>query len=151
MRMRIATFFAAGLSALVLGVGGVSASSAPVTWSFDVSFDPAATAANGAPTWTGTASGPGWGTIAVKLLGADLRGEALHIELEVTLAAGAQSSTVQLSGLFNEVTTRGVLNGIVSKGWFAGAQAHQEAARFDPTSSARLTGTLRLMTGSADA
>ena len=101
------------------------------------------------PTWTGTASGPGSGTIAVKLLGADLRGEALHIELEVVIAAGPQSSTVLLSGVFNEVTTRGVFNGVVSKGWLAGAQAHQKAARFDPSSSARLTGTLRLMSGSA--
>jgi hypothetical protein len=149
MRMQIATFFVAALTALLLGVGGVSASSAPVTWSFDVSFDPAATATNGAPTWTGTASGPGSGTIAVKLLAANPRGEALHIELEVTVAAGALSSTVQLSGVFNEVTTRGVLNGVVSSGWLAGAQAHQKAARLDPTSSARLTGTLRLMTGSA--
>ena len=84
MSTRIATFFVAALSALVLGVGGVSASSAPQTWSFDVSLDSAATAANGgAPTWTGTASGPGSGTIAVKLLAAELRGQALHIELEV--------------------------------------------------------------------
>ena len=37
----------AALATLVLGVGGVSASSAPVTWSFDVSFDSAATAVNG--------------------------------------------------------------------------------------------------------
>ena len=142
-------FFVAALSLFVLGVGGVSASSARVTWSFDVSFDSAATTANGAPTWTGTASGPASGTITVKLLDADLRGEALHIELEVAVTAGAQSSTVLLSGVFNEVTTRGVLNGVVSNGWLAGAQAHQEAARFDPTSSARLTGTLRLMSGSA--
>lgn len=149
MRTRIATFFVAALSALVFGVGGVSASSAPVTWRFDVSFDSAATAANGAPTWTGTASGPDSGTIAVKLLAADLRGEALHIELEIAVAAGAHSSTIQLSGVFNEVTTRGVLNGIVSNGWLAGAQAHQEAARFDPASPARLTGTLRLMSGTA--
>ena len=150
MSTRIATFFVAALSALVLGVGGVSASSAPQTWSFDVSLDSAATAANGgAPTWTGTASGPGSGTIAVKLLAADLRGEALHIELEVAVAAGARSSTIKLSGVFNEVTTRGVMNGVVSNGWLAGAQAHQEAARFDPASPARLTGTLRLMSGSS--
>jgi hypothetical protein len=149
MRMHLVTVFVAALSALALGVGGVSASSAPVTWSFDVSFDSAATAANGLPTWTGTATGPSSGTIAVKLLGADLRGEALHIELEVAVTAGAQSSTVQLSGVFNEVTTRGVLNGVVSSGWLAGARAHQEAARFDPASPARLTGTLRLMPGSA--
>jgi hypothetical protein len=149
VRTRIAPLFVAALSALVLGVGGVSAASAPVTWSFDVSFDPAATGANGAPTWTGTATGPSSGTIALKLLDADLRGQALHIELEVALAAGALSSTVQLSGVFNEVTTRGVLKGVVSNGWLAGAQAHQEAARFDPASSARLTGTLRLMSGSA--
>ena len=135
MSTRIATFFVAALSALVLGVGGVSASSAPQTWSFDVSLDSAATA--------------GSGTIAVKLLAAELRGEALHIELEVAVAAGARSSTIQLSGVFNEVTTRGVMSGVVSNGWLAGAQAHQEAARFDPASPARLTGTLRLMTGSA--
>ena len=148
MRRLIATFIVAALSTLVLGVGGVSASSAPVTWSFDVSFDSAATAVNGVPTWTGTASGPGSGTIAVMLVAADLRGKALHIELEVTVAAGAQSSTVRLGGVFNDVTTRAVLNGVVSSGWLAGAQAHQEAARFDPASSARLTGTLRLMAGS---
>jgi len=150
VRTQIATFFVAALSALVLGVGGVSASSAPVTWSFDVSFDPAATAANnGALTWTGSANGPGSGTIAVKLVDATLTGEALHIELEVTVSAGAQSSTVLLSGVFNEVTTHGDMNGVVSNGWLAGAQAHQQAARFDPTSPARLTGTLRLMSGSA--
>ena len=148
MRTRIATIIAA-VSALVLGAAGVSASSAPVTWSFDVSFDLAATEANGAPTWTGTASGPASGTIAVKLLAADLRGEALHIELEVAVAAGARSSTVQLSGIFNEVTTQGVLNGAVSSGWLAGARAHQEAARFDPASPARLVGTLQLMPESA--
>jgi len=150
VRTQIATFFVAALSALVLGVGGVSASSAPVTWSFDVSFDQAATAANkGAPTWTGSANGPGSGTIAVKLVDATLSGEALHIELEVAIAAGAQSSAVLLSGVFNEVTTHGDMNGVVSNGWLAGAQAHQQAARFDPTSPARLTGTLRLMSGSA--
>jgi hypothetical protein len=149
MRMHIATFFVAALSALMLGVGGGSASSAPVTWSFDVTFNSDATAANGAPTWTGTATGPGSGEIAVKLTDGALRGEALHIELQVAIAAGAQSSTVLLRGVFNEVTTRGVMNGVVSNGWLAGAQAHQEAARFDPTSSARLTGTLRLMSGSA--
>jgi hypothetical protein len=87
--------------------------------------------------------------ITLKLLAADLRGEALHIELEIAVAAGARSSTIQLSGVFNEVTTRGVMNGVVSNGWLAGAQAHQEAARFDPASPARLTGTLRLMSGSA--
>jgi hypothetical protein len=146
MRMHLVTLFVAAVSALALGVGGVSASSAPVTWSFDVSF---AGVVDGAPTWTGTATGPSSGTIAVKLLGADLRGEALHIELEVAVTAGAHSSTVQLSGVFNEVTTRGVLNGVVSSGWLAGARAHQEAARFDPASPARLTGTLRLMPGSA--
>ena len=97
MRRLIATFFVAALATLVLGVAGVSASSAPVTWSFDVSFDSAATAVNGVPTWTGTASGPGSGTIAVMLVAADLRGKALHIELEVTVAAGAQSSTVRPS------------------------------------------------------
>jgi hypothetical protein len=149
MRTRIATLIVAGLSMLMLGVGGGSASNAPVTWSFDVSFDLTATTANGAPTWTGTASGPGSGAIAVKLLAADLRGEALHIELEVAVGAGAQSSVVRLKGVFNEVTTRGVLNGVVTSGWLAGAQAHQEAARFDPASSARLLGTLRLMRGSA--
>jgi hypothetical protein len=146
---QIATAIAAALAALALGSGGVGASTAPVAWSFDVSFDPAATAANAAPTWTGTATGPGSGTIAVKLVGAELRGEALHIELEVTVAAGVRSSTVELSGVFNEVTTRGVMNGVVSSGWLSGARAHQEAARFDPASPARLTGTLRLMPGSA--
>ena len=148
MRTRIATIIAA-VSTLVLGAAGVSASNGPVTWSFDVSFYPVATEANGVPTWTGTASGPASGTIAIKLLGADLRGEALHIDLEVAVAAGARSSTVQLSGIFNEVTTQGVLNGAVSSGWLAGARAHQEAARFDPASPARLIGTLQLMPGSA--
>jgi hypothetical protein len=146
MRMQLATLFVSALLALALGVGGVSASNAPVTWSFDVSF---VGVVNGAPTWTGTATGPSSGTIAVKLLDSDLRGEALHIELEVAVTAGAQSSTVQLSGAFNEVTTRGVLSGVVTSGWLTGARAHQEAARFDPASPARLTGTLRLMPGSA--
>lgn len=148
MRTGIATIIAA-VSLLVLGAAGVSASNAPVTWGFDVSFNPTATMANGVPTWTGTASGPASGTIAIKLLEADLRGEALHIDLEVAVAAGGQSSTVLLSGIFNEVTTRGVLNGAVSRGWLASARAHQEAARFDPTSPVRLIGTLRLMPGSA--
>jgi hypothetical protein len=148
VRTGIATIVAA-VSVLVLGAAGVSASNAPVTWSFDVSFDPAATVANGVPTWTGTAGGPASGTIAVKLLNAELRGEALHIDLEVAVAAGAQSSTILLSGVFNEVTTQGVLNGTVSGGWLAGARAHQEAARFDPASPARLIGTLRVMPGSA--
>ena len=148
MRTCIAAI-AAALSVLILGAAATSASNAPVEWSFDVSFDDSATTANGVPTWTGTATGPASGTIAVKLLDADLRGEALHIELEVAVAAGAQSSTVSLRGIFNEVTTHGVLNGVVSSGWLAGARAHQEAARFDPTSPARLIGTLRLMPGSA--
>lgn len=149
MIRQIATLIVVALVALTLGSGGVGASNAPVTWSFDVSFDPVATAANAAPTWTGTATGPSSGTIAVKLVGAELRGEALHIELEVTVAAGAHSSIVRLSGVFNEVTTRGVMNGVVSSGWLSGAEAHQQAARFDPASPARLTGTLRLMPGSA--
>ena len=148
MKTSIATIVAA-VSMLFLGAGGVAASNAPVTWSFDVSIDPAATATNGVPTWTGTASGPASGTITVKLLDDELRGEALHIDLEVAVVAGTRSSTVRLSGVFNEVTTRGVLNGTVSSGWLAGARAHQEAARFDPASPARLIGTLRLMPGSA--
>ena len=148
MKTSIATIVVA-VSMLLLGAGGVAASNAPVTWAFDVSIDPAATAANGVPTWDRTASGPTSGTIAVKLFDDELRGEALHIDLEVAVAAGARSSTVRLSGVFNEVTTRGVLNGTVSSGWLAGARAHQEAARFDPASPARLIGTLRLMPGSA--
>lgn len=149
MSRQIRTLILAALVALTLGSGGAGASSAPVTWSFDVSFDEAATNANGAPTWTGTATGPSSATIAVKLVGAELRGEALHIELEVTVSAGVHSSIVHLDGVFNEVTTRGVMNGVVSSGWLTGAEAHQQAARFDPASSARLTGTLRLMPGSA--
>jgi hypothetical protein len=148
VRTSIATIVAA-VSVLVLGAAGAYASNAPVTWSFDVSFDSAATVANGVPTWTGTASGPASGTIAVKLLNAELRGEALHIDLEVAVAAGAQSSTILLSGVFNEVTTQGVLNGAVSGGWLDGARAHQEAARFDPASPARLIGTLQLMPATA--
>lgn len=148
MRTSIATMVVA-VSVLVLGAAGAYASNAPETWSFDVSLDLAATVANGVPTWTGTASGPASGTIAVKLLNAELRGEALHIDLEVVVAAGAQSSTIVLSGVFNEVTTRGVLNGAVTGGWLDGARAHQEAARFDPASPARLIGTLRLMPASA--
>ena len=149
MFRQIAILIVAALMALTLGSAGVGASNAPVTWSFDVSFDEVATAANDAPTWTGTATGPSSGTIAVKLVGAELRGEALHIELEVAVAAGMHSSIVHLNGVFNEVTTRGVMNGVVSSGWLSGAEAHQQAARFDPASPARLTGTLRLMAGSA--
>jgi hypothetical protein len=125
------------------------ASNAPVTWSFDVTFDTSATGANGAPTWTGTASGPGSGTIAVVLLASELRGQALHVELEVEIDAGMRSSTVALRGVFNEVTTRGVFNGVVTDGWLEGARAHQRAARVDPASPAALTGSLMLMTGSA--
>lgn len=121
-----------------------AAATTPVTWSFDVTFDLSATIANGTPTWTGTVSGPGSGSVEVKLLSARLAGEALHIGLEYTISAGSMSQTIELVGVFNEVTLRAVSNGGVTGGWLDGARVHQDAERID-SAVGRLVGSLRIM------
>lgn len=144
---------AVGLAA-VLATVAVAASAppaiaaAPVTWSFDVTFDPSATLANGTPTWTGTVSGPASGSVEVNLLSARLAGQALHIGLEYAISAGSMSQTIELAGVFNEVTLRAVSNGRVTGGWLAGARVHQEAERID-SSTGRLVGSVRVMPATA--
>ena len=139
---RSIVLLAAILAAVV--TAPAASTSAPVTLAFDKRFDPARTAANGAPTWTGTIAGDGWsGSLEAVLTDYRASGVVEHVCVTHAVDAGTRSFTWEGCGTFNNVTNRIVLNGEVVSGWMAGARVHDDATRFDPSIS-RFVGEYRL-------
>lgn len=145
--MRIARVAALIAAALVVATPSTAgAGSAPAVIEFDKTFDPAASVANGAPTWRGPASGDAVGTVETKLLSFSETGSVSQLEAEWTVNAGARSFKARVSGIFNPNSQIIVLNGVVTEGWMEGAQIHERGVRPD-LSVSRYVGTLTLVGG----
>lgn len=119
------------------------ATAATTTIEFQKSFDPAATAANGTPTWTGTITSGSGGTIEMRLVDYREAGKVEHLVLDFTIDQGGIVTTARMSGTFNNSTEQTVLNGTVTSGPWEGATAHEQGVRTDADASA-FTGWLRL-------
>lgn len=122
---------------LVAGLGAppADASPAPVTIHFAKSYDPAATNANGTPTWTGTLTSGATGTIEMRLVDYRADGEIEHLVLDFFINTTEGQTTARLAGTFNNTTERTVLNGTVGTGPWAGATAHEQGLRIDEDTS----------------
>ena len=135
--------------AYAVGVPAAHASSEPTTVEFEKSFDPAATEANGTPTWTGTITSGDGGTIEMRLVDYRANGMIEHLVLDFILTTDDGVTTARMAGTFNNQTQRTVLNGTVTGGVLAGATAHEEGLRTDADTSS-FVGSLQIQSGSAD-
>lgn len=138
----------AGLAA-ILGTPTARADvPSPVTIEFEKSYDPAATAANSTPTWTGTITSGSGGTIEMRLVDYRANGKIEHLVLDFYVDHGGDLTIARMAGTFNNETQQTVLNGSVSSGPYAGSTAHEEGLRIDADTSS-FVGWLRLQPGSA--
>ena len=145
----IRIFRVAALAATTCAVAipaSAGAASARAEIEFEKTFDPAATIANGAPTWRGTASGDAVGTVESKLLAFSETGTVSQLDAEWTVTAGQRSFKARVSGIYNSSSQIIVLNGVVTEGWMKGAQIHERGVRPDPNVS-QYIGTLTLVGG----
>lgn len=141
---RVAALAAATLAVAIPASAGATSARAEIE--FEKAFDLAATIANGAPTWRGTASGDAVGTVETRLLSFSETGSVSQLDAEWTVTAGARSFKARVSGIFNPNSRIIVLNGVVTDGWMEGAQIQERGVRPDPAVS-RYLGTLTLVGG----
>lgn len=103
--------------------------------------------------WFGGVTGDIDGGLETRVVGAEPSGHILHIRTEWSVDAGAQSFEAELAGTLDTKTGRLLLNGEVTSGYLAGAQAHNQGrlTGTDPTTGGTVfTGFLRIVPGSAN-
>jgi hypothetical protein len=83
------------------------------------------------------------GTIDMQISNSSVTGDVQHFDATVQVV-GPVSFTSELSGTFNFVTYRTTLNGVVTNGWAAGSQVHEEGLLVDPNTYT-FVGTLQVM------
>jgi hypothetical protein len=129
------------VAAIVLGVTSTlaSASNAPVAIPFEKHWV-------GPGHYIGTACDGG--TIEMQVFNSSVTGDVQHFDVTIQVMLPGRSFTAVLGGTFNFSTGKTLLNGTVTQGWLAGAQAHEEGQLVDPD-TLTFTGTLQLMPASA--
>jgi hypothetical protein len=132
---------AVALVVVVLGAtsAAASASNAPVVIPFEKHWV-------GPGHYVGTACEGG--TIEMQVSNSSVTGNVQHFSVTIWATVPGHAFTAVLDGTFNFSTGKTLLNGTVTEGWLAGAQAHEEGQLVDPD-TLTFTGTLQLMPASA--
>src|SRR5262245_57040522 len=117
-----------------------SASSAPLTWTFDK-------CATGPGAWQGTARGPDntLEPLETQLTGLRSAGDVLHVDFNWHVGTRYLAS---LSGTLNLESGAVVMNGRVAEGSYAGSRVHEEGQLYDSTRSC-FAGTIQVMPASS--
>jgi hypothetical protein len=136
---RAAIIIAVGAAALTVLAPTGSASNSPVMIPFEKHWV-------GPGHYVGTA-GDG-GTIEMLVSNSSVTGNMQHFDVTISATIPGHSFTAVLDGTFNFSTGKTLLNGVVTQGWLAGAQAHEKGQLVDPD-TLTFAGTLRLMPASA--
>ncbi len=130
--MRKIALLAAVAAAFALPAMGAAASGA-TEFTFTKHFDLAKTMATGVPTWSGTIGGDLNGTLETRFIAAESwsAGPVDHIVFDWTIWTADGASDVRMKGIFDTRTGRVVMNGVVTRGPFAGARVHEQAQPID--------------------
>jgi hypothetical protein len=88
------------------------------------------------------------GTIEMQVSNSSVTGNVQHFDATIWATVPGHSFTAVLRGTFDFSTGKTLLNGTVTEGWLAGAQAHEQGQLVDPD-TLTFTGTLQLLPASA--